>query len=386
MLSYDCSVETRSFYIHWPFCPYKCHFCPFVAIAAHDEYMLDYHKALNLELDYFFSQQLKKIKIDTIYLGGGTPSTYPTDLLLDTFDKLRECSIFSPEVEITLEVNPGTVTQEKIIAWKNLGVTRLSLGVQSLNNQVLNDLNRLQSKEDVYNFLSMASPYFENISIDLIIGLPGVSEQEWKQLVETVVLWPIKHISTYFLTVHENTPLFFRVKKKNIKLPNEDKVVDLYLWTIDYLAKHGFEHYETSSFAKAGYESRHNQVYWSYKPYKAFGMGACSFDGYKRSQNEKNLMEYLSKTKINADLSISTELLTAEQMKLEKIMLGLRCLKQGVQVSDILTGLDDKRQREIVDYIAAVCDKGFLKKAHDRIFLTPAGVILENEIVVNLSK
>lgn len=386
MIDYNKHVETKSFYIHWPFCPYKCHFCPFVAIASHDEFMEEYHRALQKEITDFVTAHDTKIGLDTIYIGGGTPSTYPPALLLDMFGRLREYCFFSPDIEISIEINPGTVTQEKLLCWKSAGINRLSLGVQSLNNNVLKELNRHQSRDDVLNFLKMASPLFENISVDLIIGLPGVSADEWKELIQQVVCWPVKHISVYFLTVHENTALFFRVKKRTIKLPDEDQVIDLFMWTMDYLKQHGFEHYETSSFARPGFESKHNQVYWQYKPYKGFGMGACSFDGLSRFQNEKNLMSYLQKAQAGDDLSIFSEQLAGEQLTLEKIMLGLRQIKHGILISDLLEGLDQDKQLFLRDYIHELREKGLINLVDNRISLTPRGVILENEIVVNLSR
>ena len=390
MIKYNTGVDTKSFYIHWPFCPYKCHFCPFVAIASHDEYMQDYHNSLKKEITDFISQNSSEIALDTIYFGGGTPSTYPTDLLLDTFDRLRRGCTFADNIEISIEINPGTVSQEKLVAWKNLGINRLSLGVQSLNNRVLSDLNRHQSKDDVLNFLYMASPLFKNISVDLIIGLPGISAAEWKDLINQVVNWPIAHISIYFLTVHENTPLFFRVKKSSIKLPNEDEVIDLFLWTIDYLKSFGFEQYETSSFARPGFESVHNQVYWQHKPYKGFGMGACSFDGASRLQNEKNLMEYLNKVNTGQDLSIFSEQLNPDKLRLEKIMLGLRQTKKGILIEDLFENLPSKKlSGEKLDLLKTCLNdlesRGLINRLNGRISLTPKGVILENEIVVKLA-
>ena len=215
------------------------------------------------------------------------------------FDTLKEFFIFEKNIEITLEVNPGTVRFEQLALWKKLGINRISIGVQSLNDSVLQKLNRLQKATDVYSLLDKAPDYFDNISVDVILGLPGVSTIEWEALLAKVVTWKITHVSMYVLEVHDSTPLFFNVKSKKVTLPCDDDVVDAYYWSRKFLAKHGFNQYEISSFARNGNESRHNTTYWERKPYRGFGLGACSFDGISRLQNEKNLIKYLESIENN---------------------------------------------------------------------------------------
>ena len=148
-MQYDYTVRPSFLYIHWPFCPYKCHFCNFIAIAGHDQYMEQYHYALCKELDTFFSHYSTPLAIETIFIGGGTPSTYPTNLLLDMSDKLKKAVTLSETLEFTIEVNPGTVQPEQLDRWKQAGINRISMGVQSLNDMVLKKLNRHQSSQDV---------------------------------------------------------------------------------------------------------------------------------------------------------------------------------------------------------------------------------------------
>jgi putative oxygen-independent coproporphyrinogen III oxidase len=379
-MKYNTSVDTRSLYIHWPFCPYKCHFCPFVALASHDQFMQQYHEALHKEI-INFAQQLGHVQtLDTIFIGGGTPSTYPINLLLDTFDTLRRWFSFNKECEISLEVNPGTVTDEKLHGWQQAGISRLSIGVQSLKDEVLTKLNRLQTSHDVYALLASAKDLFKNISIDLIVGLPGVSMAEWQDIVHEVVTWPITHVSVYFLSVHENTPLYFGVKAKKITLPCDDEVVESYYWTVATLKSGGFAQYEISNFARPGYESRHNTVYWERKPYKGFGLGACSFDGKRRLQNQKNLTSYIHGT----DHTVFAEDLTREQIHLEKIMLGMRRVG-GVTLAELYEHLAPAEIDQILMNLAWLRDNKFILWTEDRIVLTPAGLAVENEIVVKLS-
>lgn len=374
----------RSVYLHWPFCPYKCHFCPFVALASHDQFMDQYHNALVAEIKKFASNFEEKLPLDTIYMGGGTPSTYPDHLLLDTFGILNKVFDFDATCEVTIEVNPGTVRKEQVKLWRDMGINRLSIGVQSIKDQVLQKLNRKQSAEQVREVLDFASVHFDNLSVDFILGLPDVSFREWQELLQAAVLWPIKHISVYFLMVHEDTPLYFGVKKKAITLPCDDEIVDAYYWTVDFLASHGFEQYEISNFAKSGYQSAHNSMYWDRKPYKAFGIGACEFDGTSRSQNQKNLKVYMESIEKGESVTVFSETLTPEQVYLEKIMLGLR-RAQGVTFQALVEGLTSQQKEHIASKVAWLQEYDFIAKKNEALVLTPKGLAVENDIVVKLS-
>ena len=384
ILSYDMNSVTESLYIHWPFCPYKCHFCPFVAIAGQDHFMADYHKALVAEILLFAQKYSQKRVLETIFLGGGTPSTYPDDLLLDMSGKLKDVFPFGVLSEVTIEVNPGTVRDEQLNVWKQAGINRLSIGVQSLKDSVLHDLNRKQSKRDVFALLDKACVVFDNISIDLIIGLPNVSQAEWKELIATVVAWPINHISVYFLTVHEDTPLYFRVNTQKVALPPDDAIVDLYVWTINALADHGFEHYELSNFARSGFYSRHNSVYWDRKPYKGFGIGACSFDGKKRFQTEKNLLTYIKAINNGDEITIFEETLNPHQEHLERVMLGLR-RKQGYRVNALCMLEDREHLQRFEQEIELMIAQSLVIRCDDYIALLPKGFAVHHGIVTKLS-
>ncbi len=383
-MSYDISANTRSLYIHWPFCPYRCHYCPFVALASHDPFMERYHNALVKEIKNFGENYTKKPLLDTIYFGGGTPSTYPDHLLLDMFGILKEYFSFDQNTEITLEVNPGTVRPEQLPLWKELGINRISVGVQSLNDSVLHTLNRLQKSTDVYALLEKAPHYFDNISVDVILGLPGVSKAEWKELLAKIVTWKITHVSMYILEIHDSTPLFFNVKSKKVTLPCDEEVVELYHWSCEFLAENGFTHYEVSSFARSSKESRHNTTYWERKPYRGFGLGACSFDGVSRLQNEKNLMKYLESIENDTYQPIFTEIISQNQIYVEKIMLGLRRIK-GVCWEEISADLSDDQKNKLKATINALEEKKLVSQNNGRLQLTPAGLVVENEIITRLS-
>ena len=374
-------LDTKSFYIHWPFCPYRCNFCSFVAMAGHENFMEQYHMALCKELEMFSDSYAADKNLETIYIGGGTPSLYPNILVLDMFGKIRSSFNFEKSSEVTIEVNPGTVQKEQLSLWKELGVNRLSIGVQSLNDNVLKKLNRLQTAKDVFNLLQDAPKFYNNISIDLILGLPGVSKKEWENLLKEVITWPIKHISVYFLTVHEDTPLFFKIKTKQLSELEEDLIVEQYKNTVDFLDKNGFEQYELSNFAKKGFESKHNQVYWDRKPYKGFGLGASSFNGQSRFVNEKNLISYLKKIEQGVDLTSFSEKLTKKQVFLEKLMLGLR-QRKGLSIIDLENELINKKT--FFEKIRLLEEKGLIKKRNDKLYLTLDGLSVENEIILQL--
>lgn len=345
--------------------------------------MQQYHTSLCKELSDFKNLFDAQKPLKTLYIGGGTPSTYPLPLLPEMFATLRSIIHFDETTEVTFEVNPGTVVDGALELWKELGINRLSIGVQSLKDSVLQGLNRHQTKIDVINLLQKTKPIFTNVSVDFIIGLPGVSQDEWKAMIIEAMSWPITHISIYFLMVHEKTPLYFKIKQKSVVLPPDDESIDLYYWTVDVLQQHGFDRYELSNFAKKGFESRHNQAYWERKSYKGFGLGACSFNGQFRFQNNKNLRNYFDAVSQEQGLIYESEEITQQQMSIEKIMLGLR-QAQGVDVHDVLKDFTSVQQQHFKEKADWLEKQGLVEQTNGRLFLTPQGYVVENEVAVNL--
>ncbi len=386
-MQYKSSTPTRFLYIHWPFCPYRCYFCPFVALAGQDNLMGVYDQALKKEIVKFAKEQENKLLIDTIHFGGGTPSTYPNDLLLDTFDILRNMFEIDDHAEIAIEVNPGTVDKEKLQVWQSVGINRLSIGVQSLKDQVLQKLNRHQTTQQVFDVLhTSAEVGFENVSVDLILGLPEVTPDEWKELINKVVTWPIKHVSIYCLEVHENTALYFKIKTNQVNLPQDEESMALYRWTCEFLDKYGFKQYELSNFAIPGYESRHNQAYWDRVPYKGFGIGACSFDGKRRFCNEKDIKKYLTAMQEGASCIDSCEELDERQAVLEHVMLNLR-RPRGVLIRDIIDGMWRNKSNDGYKIIQQLEEQHFVERcAKQHIRLTSKGLVVENEVVAQLCR
>ena len=345
--------------------------------------MQQYHESLCKEIVDFKKMFDAQRPLKTLYIGGGTPSTYPLALLPEMFATLRTILSFDEQTEVTFEVNPGTVVDGALELWKELGINRLSIGVQSLKDTVLQGLNRHQTKIDVINLLQKTKSIFTNVSVDFIIGLPGVSADEWKAMIMEAMSWPITHISVYFLMVHEKTPLYFKIKQKSVVLPPDDESIDLYYWTVEILEQHGFHRYELSNFAKKGFESRHNQAYWDRKSYKGFGLGACSFNGQFRFQNNKNLRNYFDAVGQEQGLIYESEEITQQQMSVEKIMLGLR-QAQGVDVRDVLQDFSPAQQEYFKEKADWLEKQGLVEQRDGRLFLTPQGYVVENEVAVNL--
>lgn len=376
----------KHLYIHWPFCSKKCHYCDFVAFQQHEEFQEAYHNVLLQEISAYANSfnQIAKPPIDTIFIGGGTPSLYDLAWIKELFTHLHKHFDLTQTKEITIEANPSDIDEEKLEAWRELGITRISMGVQCLNDDVLIGLNRRQRATDVYRALRLIPKYFDNLSIDLILGLPGISPTEWFATLEQAVTWPINHISIYFLTVHEKTPLYFSVQEGKAILADDQTMIDMYKQTVHFLERHGIDQYEISNFAKPGFASLHNQAYWERKPYKGFGVGASSFDGHKRSTNDNNLTRYLQIDTINNSHDISRhEILTPQQELLELLMLGLR-QKKGLDLHRVVYFLNDEEKKRFTANLTSLIEAELIEQLGSTIRLTLKGMVIENDVVVRL--
>jgi len=374
--------NTRALYLHWPFCPYRCSFCPFIALASHDEFMQAYHEAMKREVEAFSQQLTTRPPLTSIFFGGGTPSTYPDDLLLDMVAILRKLFVIA-DSEITIEINPGTVKEGQLTRWRQAGINRLSIGIQSLNDRVLHRLGRMQTAKEALSLVTQAANHFDNLSVDLMLGLPGIAPAEWKRTLARIVALPIVHVSLYFLTIHETTPIYFEIERGNITLPAETEIVDLYHWSHDFLEQHGLMRYELSNFARPGYRSRHNQVYWQRQPYRGFGISASSFDGEQRTRNEKNIARYIEKIGHSESAVDFSERLTNEQVVTETLMLGLRCTS-GVRLEEVTAYLPAKESQQLHERISLLQKRGLIIEKEGTVMLTRAGLVVENEVLAHL--
>ncbi|MCK4651404.1 radical SAM family heme chaperone HemW [Candidatus Babeliales bacterium] len=378
--------KLKHIYIHWPFCKNKCLYCDFISFKNHEEFVKDYHDALCKQIKLFAENNKDKWKfeIETIFFGGGTPSLYPLDLLKDLFSVLNSNFNLEDVKEVTIEVNPVSVIKEHLKTWKNLGINRLSIGVQILDEIILQKLNRIQPDQDVFNLVKIVPDYFENISVDLILGLPGTTLSKWSNTLKKIVLWPIKHISVYFLTTYDKTPLFYKVKNKDITLFDENDLISFYELTVDFLKDNGFEQYEISNFAKPGFESIHNKAYWDRKPYQGFGLSASSFDGKFRFVNEKNLLRFIKCCNQKYEkLYCYQEKLSKDEEFLERLMLGLR-QKKGIDLHRMLYFLKGEKKNKFLNVLIDLEKRSLIHNRGGKIYLTLKGIMLENEVILKL--
>lgn len=321
-------------YVHIPFCVRKCYYCDFVSYSDKFELQEEYIKKLIEEIEDN-KDLLKNNEITTIYIGGGTPSSLKPELIKNVLDKICEVANIKnkEKVEITIEVNPGTVTKNNLQLYKKCGINRLSIGLQSTNDKLLNEIGRIHNYEQFLNTYNWAvEAGFSNINVDLMLGLPTQTISDLKESLEKIVnLKPApKHVSVYSLIIEEGTEIENKISEGELQLPEEADERNQYKYTKNYLELNGYKHYEISNFAKPGYESKHNMNCWEQKQYVGFGLAAHSYINGCRYSNTCDLEEYLSKE--SEDVKTMHEEQTLEDMQKEYMLLGLRKI-DGVSVS-----------------------------------------------------
>lgn len=335
MASSSCQLILKTIlagiYIHIPFCKQACFYCDFhfsTSLKKKDELINCLIKEIEIR-----KEELNNSIIETIYFGGGTPSLLSTNeikILVDAVYKNHTVVAFP---EITLEANPDDLSKEKIIELSESPVNRLSIGIQSFFEQDLKLMNRAHNSKEAKESLSLAIRHFDNISVDLIYGIPDCTNEQWRENIQTALSFGVPHISSYALTVEPKTALASFIKKGIIKNVDDEKSQEQFLILIDELEKAGFLHYETSSFGKEGFFSKNNSSYWLGKSYLGIGPSAHSFDGKQRSWNVRNNTAYIKVIQQN-QLPIEREILSNTDRYNEYIMTGLRTI-WGVSLEKI---------------------------------------------------
>lgn len=358
-------------YIHIPFCERKCTYCAFSSFADFSQ-KKQYIDSLCAEIEGFAR---KGEQIDTIYIGGGTPSILEPYELEKIFNSLKKTFKINEKSEITIECNPNSVNKEKLELYKLLGVNRLSIGVQSLNDEQLKFVGRLHDSKQALNSIRLAKENgFENISVDLLIGLPNSNPTEFQSHLKILVDEGVKHISTYMLQIEEGTKLKKMIDINPQLCPDEDNMVDIAIKASDFLKEHGFLHYEVSNYAISGYESRHNFKYWTGEEYVGFGLSAHSFLNGQRIANANNFKDYFER-KIAYN-----EVLTDLQKIEEHIMLGLRC-RCGVSINFLKKlGYDIEKNANFDEYLK----RNVLTREGNKVFLNENLYHVNNVVIVNL--
>ena len=367
VLEFPTDDNSISIYIHIPFCERKCSYCAFVSFCLSKIDREKYIQALLEEIESFST--VKRVK--TIYLGGGTPSLLTKEEIFSIFRKLREKFDIDENAEITIEVNPNSVEEDKLRAYNEVGVNRISVGVQSLSNKSLKSIGRLHTKKEAIEKLKLIGKYFENISADLILGLSG--EKSVTKYAKKLIKLNIKHLSSYMLEVHENTKLYFEVQDKKYRPLDEIGVTKSYDKLVKFLKKHGFVQYEVSNFALAGYESKHNLNYWNYGEYVGFGVSSHSFLNGKRIANSITLQGYYKHERKEEKITKSMEIE-------ERIMLGLRCYL-GVDIAVLKSlGYDIKKSECYQKFLNA----DIIYEDNDKFYLRPEYYKFSDYYILNL--
>ncbi|MCI8599929.1 MAG: oxygen-independent coproporphyrinogen III oxidase [Lachnospiraceae bacterium] len=356
-------------YIHIPFCARKCAYCDFLSAPATEEVKVQYVKALKKEIEAF-REMGQAYETVTVFFGGGTPSLLTGEQLVEILKEVNRCCPIRSGAEITVECNPGTLTEEKLKAYKRAGVSRLSMGLQSAQNEELKKLGRIHTWEEFLISYEMAREKgFGNINVDLMSALPGQRRKTWADTLEQVLKLSPEHISAYSLIIEEGTPFYERYSPGgplSEELPDEDTERQMYYDTKEILERAGYERYEISNYAKPGYLCRHNLAYWNRTDYKGFGIGAASLLDNVRYQNSRELTAYL-----RGEFSWeSREVLTRKERLEETMFLGLRKM-EGVQLTEELTATYEPIFRDLEQ-------KGLLFRQSGRVCLTDKGIDISN--------
>ncbi|MBS1638938.1 MAG: radical SAM family heme chaperone HemW [Bacteroidetes bacterium] len=367
-------------YIHIPFCKKACHYCNF-HFSTTKHLMPQMLNAINKEIILRKNELAETV--DTVYFGGGTPSLLSIkDLQLIT-NNLKEHYLINNNAELTLEANPDDITKEKLIGWKNCGINRLSIGIQSFNEEELVWMNRAHNATQAINNLQLALQYFNNISIDLIYGTPLLTNKQWLQNIQTVAALNIPHISCYALTVEEGTALNKMILQGKKQNTNADKQAQHFEMLMQWAFENNYEHYEISNFAKHGFKSKHNSSYWQGKNYVGIGPSAHSYNGTQRKWNIANNALYIKNVE-QAIVLFEEETLTATQQLNEFLMIALRT-NEGICFTDKRWKIiNDNFKKEILSTAKKWQSTNHLLISEKNIYLTNKGKFLADGIAADL--
>ena len=371
-------------YIHIPFCVQKCKYCDFLSAPADDAVKKRYVAALCKEItDY--KELTEEYELATIYFGGGTPSILDVSLTGQILTTVRNCFTVNQAAEITLEVNPGTASLEKLKQYKELGINRLSIGVQSAKEKELALLGRIHTFEEAKQTVLWAREAgFTNISLDLMSALPNQSLEDYKENVEAILALNPEHISSYSLIVEEGTPFYGQYAEgapKESELPDEETDRAMYAYTKERLVLAGYQRYEISNYAKPGFESRHNSSYWIGTEYLGVGLGASSLFTNARYHNETDLPSYMEEVESGQDVRREIErLVPAEQME-EFMILGLRMMR-GVSRAEFQKRFGTPIETVYGSALKKLERQGLLVLEGDTVSLTDTGIDVSNQVFV----
>lgn len=370
-------------YVHIPFCKMACNYCNFhFSTSLH--YKNEFVAALLNEIQ--LQQQnnyLKGSTIETIYFGGGTPALLAVDELERIMNQLQKNFRIHAAAEITLEANPDDVTNEKLMAWKQLGINRLSIGIQSLFDEDLQWMNRVHNAAQAKQVISMArAAGFEDFTVDLIYGIPGLTDEKWAHNINWVLEQGITHLSCYALTVEPNTPLHKLIRTQQKQDVDAAQQSRQFIQLMDTMEHKGWEHYEISNFAKPGHRSRHNSAYWHGVPYLGLGPSAHSYNGSSRQWNVANNQQYIRALNENR-IPFEAEELTVTQQMNEYIMTSLR-LMEGCNLDVITQKFGSDKTEQILREAERYLHLQWMKQENKHLLLTREGKLFADRIAGDL--
>ena len=389
--SWPCSVlknELPGIYIHIPFCKTKCHYCDFVSYPIHKSavsvelYIKTLIHEVKLRKEWLASLPSAGIprRFQSVYVGGGTPSVVPSGLLQMLFEELWKNFDITDEAEVTIEVNPGTIERNGLTLYRQMGVNRLSIGVQSFDDSTLKKLGRCHTTADAYSVINGAKAAgFRNLSLDLMFGLPGQSCKLWFDSLSKATALSPEHISCYELGIEPNTPYGKWHSQGLLSVPTEDDVIGMMENTSTYLGSRGYQHYEISNYAKPGFQARHNSIYWKNGPYLGFGCAAYSYWQGRRFGNVNDLDLYRESVYNNRLPEADSETLDIKGSAGETIMLGLR-LRDGVCLKTFEKRFGVSVWQFWDEEISLFTERGLLEVSSGCLRLTDQGLLLANQV------
>ncbi len=376
-------MKELGLYIHIPFCASKCKYCSFNSYACKDDLQQEYIKALVKEIEYYKTKFAGR-EVTTVFIGGGTPSHLVKGGISTILSRVKSYFKLAKNCEITIEANPNSVNYQKALEWRSAGVNRVSIGFQTAKKSLLKKIGRIHTKKDLETAINhLRSVGFQNINVDLMIGLPTQRQKDVKMALNYVTKMGVTHVSAYTLILEEGTPLYDSVQKGEIKVPKEERVLAMYDYLKKYLHKRGFNRYEVSNFAQVGYECKHNLNCWSMQEYVGFGAGAHSYVGKMRYSNLEDPSEYIEHINKNGIAVETMEKLTAKEEFEEYVMLGLRKSK-GINLKDLSKLYNVDLRIKKADIISKYLDMDLIKVNKNQLYVTDKGFNVLNRIILDL--
>lgn len=364
-------------YVHIPFCKQKCYYCDFISFANKECEQEAYINALKKEIDIY---DFKNYNVTTIYFGGGTPSYLDSKYIVEIMKKLKSKLNNLEDIEITIEVNPGTVTKQKLMDYMKIGINRISIGLQTTNNKLLKQIGRIHTYEEFLKTYELAKEVgFTNINVDLMLGLPNQTIEDLKESLETVIKLDASHISVYSLIVEEGTPISKLLDDGKLKLPDEELERQMYWYVKNTLELNRYKHYEISNFAKENKESRHNMNCWNQEEYIGFGVAAHSYLNNIRYSNTVDLKSYIQNIE-KAEFEKNKNIEEEQDIKMsqnEFMMLGLRKI-DGVDISKFKEKYVQNPIFLYKDKLNKLVNEGLIEVNLNNIRLTNKGLDLAN--------